>query len=65
MKNKLINGFHFIAHQNIGLAPAAMLQESEKYYRLMDMRRSCRDFSARPVAKEAIENILLTASTAP
>lgn len=65
MKNKLINGFPFIAHHNIGLAPAAMLQASEKYYRWMDMRRSCRDFSARPVAKEVIENILLTASTAP
>lgn len=65
MKNKLINGFPFIAHHNTGLAPAAMLQASEKYYRWMDMRRSCRDFSARPVAKEVIGNILLTASTAP
>ncbi len=31
----------------------------------MDERRSVRDFSDKPVAKEVIERILLTASTAP
>lgn len=31
----------------------------------MGKRRSVRDFSYKPVAKEVIERILLTASTAP
>ena len=31
----------------------------------MDKRRTFRDFSDKPVPKEVIENIILTASTAP
>jgi nitroreductase len=31
----------------------------------MDLRRTCRDFSDKPVPAAVIENILLTASTAP
>ena len=31
----------------------------------MDTRRTCRDFSDSPIAKEVIENIVITASTAP
>ena len=65
MKSKLINGFPFIAHHKPGLEPAAMLRQAKDYYDFMNMRRTCRDFSDRPIAKEVIENILLTASTAP
>ena len=65
MKSKLINGFPFIAHHKPGPEPAAMLRQAKDYYDFMNMRRTCRDFSDRPIAKEVIENILLTASTAP
>jgi len=42
-----------------------MLRRSEAYYAFMNQRRSVRDFSARDVPLEIIENIIRTASTAP
>ncbi|MBS4066781.1 MAG: nitroreductase family protein, partial [Chitinophagaceae bacterium] len=42
-----------------------MLLRSETFYKWMDKRRTCRDFSDKPVPRNVIENILLTASTAP
>ena len=42
-----------------------MLQRSKEYYQFMDKRRSLRVFSDRPVPKDVIENIILTASSAP
>jgi len=35
------------------------------FYEYMDTRRSIRDFSDKPVPKEVIEKLLMTASTAP
>jgi len=42
-----------------------MLERGREYYDFMNKRRSVRDFSDKPVHKELIENIILTASTAP
>jgi len=42
-----------------------MLKRSEQHYSFMNSRRSIRDFSDRPVAKEILENIIKSASTAP
>jgi iodotyrosine deiodinase len=42
-----------------------MLQRSREFYQYMDQRRSLRVFSDRPVARELIENLIMTASTAP
>jgi nitroreductase len=42
-----------------------MLEKSRSFFALMDQRRSVREFSDKPVAKEVIENIVCTASTAP
>jgi iodotyrosine deiodinase len=39
--------------------------EALLYYKSMNLRRSVRDFSSRDVSKEVIDNILLTAGTAP
>ncbi len=41
------------------------LQRSKEFYAWLDKRRTVRDFSSKPVANEVIENILLTASSAP
>ena len=38
---------------------------SRRYHEIMDQRRSVRFFSDRPVPREAIENLILTAGTAP
>ncbi len=38
---------------------------AQSFYDFMEKRRSIRHFSERPVSKEIIENIIMTASTAP
>lgn len=49
--------------------PHISIEECERlslqFYKNMDGRRSCRDFTSSPVSKATIENILLTAGTAP
>jgi iodotyrosine deiodinase len=62
---KMINGHPFVPYSNETWEPVAMTERSQQFYQWMDQRRTCRDFSDRPVPREVIENILLTASTAP
>lgn len=45
--------------------PKAMLQAVQGFYDHIRTRRTVRDFSARPVAREIIENALKAAGTAP
>jgi nitroreductase len=42
-----------------------MIEKSRSFYEWSDKRRSVRDFDSKPVPKEVMENILMTASTAP
>lgn len=66
MKNiKLINGFPFVKYGRETYDTAEMLDRSASYAGWMDKRRTCRDFSDRPVPREVIENIIRAASTAP
>lgn len=46
-------------------SPAEMQERATALYQLLDARRTVREFSDRPVAKEVIELIVKTASTAP
>ncbi|KAK7132708.1 hypothetical protein R3I93_019062 [Phoxinus phoxinus] len=46
-------------------SPAEMLERSEKFYSLMNLRRSVRFISPEPVPKEVIDNVIRTAGTAP
>jgi iodotyrosine deiodinase len=62
---KIVNGYPFIRYQRKDNSPEKMITLSNEFYNQMNMRRSVRDFSSRPVPKEVIENILLSASTAP
>jgi iodotyrosine deiodinase len=55
----------FIKYTGKIYSPDEMLKRSEDFYEWMNQRRSVRDFSSEPVPKEVIENIILTASTAP
>ncbi|MFD1095617.1 nitroreductase family protein [Salegentibacter chungangensis] len=64
-KEILINGFTHIAYGAESYEAAEMLDRSREFYRFMDKRRSVREFSDKPVAKEVIENIIRTAGTAP
>lgn len=40
-------------------------EESQSYYEKMNKRRSVRFFSDKPIDKKVIENLIMTASTAP
>jgi nitroreductase len=42
-----------------------MLERTESFFKWADERRSVRDFSDKPVPKKVMENIIMTASTAP
>jgi len=56
---------NFIPYEGISYPPKETQERSQAYYEYMDKRRTVREFSAKPVAKEIIENILMTASSAP
>ena len=64
-KAKLINGFPHIPFRRDVFNEAVMLERSRSYFEWMDQRRTVRDIGNQPVPKEVIEQIVMTASTAP
>jgi iodotyrosine deiodinase len=62
---KIINGHPFTHYDKVTYNTAEMQKRSGEFYEWMNLRRTVRNFSDRPVSKEVIENILKTASTAP
>ena len=42
-----------------------MTEKSENFRKTMDGRRSIREFSSEPIPREVIENVIMTASSAP
>ncbi len=62
---KLINGHPFIKYSRETYGPDEMMSRSASFAAWMDKRRTCRDFSDRPVPKEIIENLIQAASSAP
>lgn len=66
MKNiKLINGFPFISFSRETYETDVMIGRSASFTEWIGTRRSCRDFSDKPVDKAVIENIIMAASSAP
>lgn len=55
----------FIPYQRQHIPQEKMIQKSLEHYEWMDKRRSLRFFSDEAVPKEVIENLILTASSAP
>jgi nitroreductase len=47
------------------VSPDDMLQSTAEFHQFMETRRTLRFFSDRPVAKEVIRNLIMTASSAP
>ncbi|XP_051947471.1 iodotyrosine deiodinase-like [Xyrauchen texanus] len=56
---------HHVSYSPLRYAAAEMLKRSEKFYSLMNLRRSVRFISPEPVPKEVIDNVIRTAGTAP
>jgi len=65
IKTKLIDGYPFVSYTKDTYDGEEIRKRSLEFYHWMDQRRTVRDFSDKPVPKEVIENIILTASTAP
>ena len=65
IKTKLIDGHPFISYTKDTYEGEEIRKRSLGFYQWMDKRRTVRDFSDKPVAKEVMEDIILTASTAP
>ena len=57
--------FKFVPYSRELYTEKDTLQRSAEFYKWLDERRTVRDFSDKPVAKEVIDNIIHSASTAP
>lgn len=62
---KTISGYPFVPYLPKTYSEPEVLARSDSFYQWLDTRRSVRNFSDKPVPIEAINKILLTASTAP
>ncbi|PZX49930.1 nitroreductase family protein [Algoriphagus chordae] len=65
MEKKKIEGFEHVRYERPQLSPEEMILRSEQFYQELDQRRTVREFDTRSVPLEVLENIILTASTAP
>ncbi|QOI98323.1 MAG: nitroreductase family protein [Flammeovirgaceae bacterium] len=64
-ETKTINGFSFIRYTREPYPESEVTSRSQWFYEWMNQRRTVREFSDKPVSKEVITNLVLTASTAP
>lgn len=55
----------YIPYKGDEFSNEEMIERSKSFFDWADKRRSVRDFDSKPVPKEVMENILMTASTAP
>jgi iodotyrosine deiodinase len=62
---KDINGYPHIAYERPVLTTETVDNQALVFYEQMDERRTVRDFSDRPIPRSVIDNLILTASTAP
>lgn len=55
----------FITYEHTAYTEEEMIKRSRELHEWSETRRSVRDFSDKPIPKEVIDNIIMTASTAP
>ncbi len=65
MEKKLINGFEHIAYSRPDISMEQLRENALDFYQSMNQRRTVREFDSRPIPKEVIEQLILTAGTAP
>lgn len=56
---------HFKPYTRETYDPDTMSDRSKTFYDFMDTRRTVREFSDRPVPRQVVENLIMTANTAP
>ncbi len=64
-KSIIVNGYRHVLYAADRLNEADMMARSFDFYHFMNRRRSVRDISDAPVERRVIENIIMTAGTAP
>lgn len=64
-QEKTINGFPFVHYTKQTFDEQEMTERSKQFLDWYESRRTVRDFTDQAVPREVIENILLSASTAP
>lgn len=64
-ETKTINGFPFVRHVTETFPEQEVINRSKSFYQWMNQRRTVRDFSDKSIPKEVIDNLILTASSAP
>ncbi|WP_237708866.1 nitroreductase family protein [Gillisia marina] len=64
-QHKIVNGYKHSLHKTASFSEVKMKENSQEFYKWLDTRRSVRDFSDQEVPREVIENIIMSASTAP
>lgn len=64
-KKTTIGGFPFISYEKETYEENEVIDRSKQFYQWLDKRRTVRDFSDKPIPKSVIENIIMSASTAP
>lgn len=55
----------FIPYHRESYTEEETLKRATEHYQWMDERRTVREFSDRPIAKEVVEQLIMSASTAP
>lgn len=64
-KVKTIDGYPFEEYSRDTYPEEEVIKRSADFYHWMDQRRTVRDFSNKPIPKEVIDHLILTASSAP
>jgi len=62
---KIINGHEHVRYAKETYQGPELLERSTAYYQWLDTRRTVRHFTDQPVPRQVIENIIMSASTAP
>lgn len=65
MQKKLIDNYPYISYTKQSFAHDEMETRSEQFFDWINTRRSVRDFSDKPIPEKVIENIVMSASSAP
>ncbi len=65
MRKKLIDNFPFVSYTKTTYGINEMDARCQLFFEWMDTRRTVRDFSNKSIPENIIENIILSASTAP
>ncbi|WP_420603559.1 nitroreductase family protein [Flagellimonas sp.] len=61
----MIKGYKHVSFEAELFSEQESIKKSIAFHDWLDKRRSVRDFSDRPVSKQIIDNLIMTASTAP